>query len=124
MTEPILPNPQALRKESSNSLKRAHRWCLGAFLVQGLPPWLLLGLAHLAYAEPSLFSARWEDICTSALLGTSAVCGLGMGGGGLYLLLRNRPWRRTTWLFGFLGWISLFAGIVYAQALLIFWVWW
>ncbi len=124
MTESITPDPQALKKSYPISLKRGHRWCLSAFLVQWLPPWLLLGLAHLAYAEPALFSARWEDLLTSLLLGTSAVCGLGMGGGGLYLLLRNRPWRHTTWMFGFLGWIGLFAGIVYAQALLIFWVWW
>ncbi len=117
------PSQAQTNHTKRTSLKHAERRCLLAFLVQLTPPWLLLGLAHIAYAESTVLSVRWEEILTSVLLGGSAFFGLAMGGSGLYLLLRNGSWRRRTWAYAFLGWIALFAGIVYAQALLIFWVW-
>jgi hypothetical protein len=117
------PSQAQINQTERTPLKHAERRCLLAFLVQLTPPWLLLGLAHIAYAEPTVLSVQGEAFFTSLLLGMSALTGLGMGGSGLYLLLRNGSWRRRTWAYAFLGWIALFAGIVYAQALLIFWAW-
>ncbi|MCB9639432.1 MAG: hypothetical protein H6727_11120 [Myxococcales bacterium] len=97
--------------------------CVLATLFQALPPVLLLWLSHTAYADPRGLSQGTEDLLTNLLMITSSLTSLSLGCVGIYLILRRSHRSVLSWLFILLGWVGIFAGLVYGQALLGFWVW-